>query len=90
MEGAGMSSEDEHSVIVQLVGGEGSNVDDEIEPVAVAAVDPPSTENLENPISAGRGRGAVRGRGRGRTLGLTGARAARAAAAAAKAPQDHK
>eukprot|EP00961_Rhodomonas_salina_P041174 554151-Rhodomonas_salina.1 len=41
MEGAGMSSEDEHPAIVQLVGGEGSDVDDEIEPAAVAAVDPP-------------------------------------------------
>eukprot|EP00961_Rhodomonas_salina_P276311 3732623-Rhodomonas_salina.1 len=44
MEGAGMSSdsEDEHPAIVHwLVGGEGSDVDDEIEPAAAAAVDPP-------------------------------------------------
>eukprot|EP00961_Rhodomonas_salina_P231099 3121954-Rhodomonas_salina.2 len=59
MEGGGMSSEDEHPAFLQLVGWEGSDVDDEIEPAAAAAVDPPSTENLENPISAGRGRGAT-------------------------------
>eukprot|EP00961_Rhodomonas_salina_P217949 2944995-Rhodomonas_salina.1 len=41
MEGAGMSSEDEHPAIVQLVGWEGSDVDDEIKPAAAAAVDPP-------------------------------------------------
>eukprot|EP00961_Rhodomonas_salina_P169206 2280048-Rhodomonas_salina.1 len=72
MEGAGMSSEDEQPVFVQLVGWEGSDVDDEIQAAAAAAVDPPSTENLENPISAQRGRGGGGRHGRGRTLGLTG------------------